>query len=122
MARKSAMLSAGISPLAANSITGTASTTNPAGSTQGTATPLTSSLTYTATVAASTGFILPSSLEVGDSVVVENDDSADAVLVYPPVGSEIGTGAVNAGFSVAAGKTAMFIRMTPTHFAAILSA
>lgn len=122
MARKISMLASGLSPGAASAITGDVSTTNPAGNSQATAQALLTVNTYTATVAAGSGYILPATADVGDAFLVENDDSADAVLVYPHVGGEVGTGATNAGFSVAAGKTALFTRMTRAHWSVLLSA
>lgn len=91
------------------------------GSTQGTALGLTSSFNQFSSVPASTGAILPSFMQPGDTLCVSNN-GANALLVYPPTGAQIGAGATNAGFSVAAGKTACFTMVTPTIFGAMLSA
>ncbi len=88
------------------------------GSTQATALPLTFDINVVSTVAAGTGVILDGATDVGDETIVANF-GANALLVYPPVGCFIQTGATNAGFSVAVGKTAIFKRVSPTLFVAI---
>ncbi len=78
-----------------------------AGTTQLNATALTTEFIEIATASASTGVRLPPS---GDaSFFVVYNGGANAVLVYPPVGS-IMNGASNAGFSVTNAKTGMFFR------------
>lgn len=71
-----------------------------AGSTQGTATPVSAVNVIVTTAAASTGVILPPA-EPGAEVVVKNL-GANAVNVYPAVGGAINALAANAAFSVAA--------------------
>jgi hypothetical protein len=78
-----------------------------AGSTQGTALKLAVANNIVTTAAASTGVQLPA-MGQGDSVFVANL-GANAVLVYPVTGGIINALAANAGFSVAAGKSASFI-------------
>lgn len=73
------------------------------------------------TVASGTGARLPASLSPGDQFTVYNG-GANALLVYPPTGESIQSGAANAGFSVAANKPAMFIKRSNTAWAAVLSA
>lgn len=92
-----------------------------AGTTQATALVLANSTTVFATVAAGSGAILPPRSDLGDEIFVANL-GANALLVYPTVGAAIQTGAVNAGFSVAAGKSAKFKRATTALWLATLSA
>lgn len=94
-----------------------------AGTTQATALAITTEYTELGTVAAGSGVGLPgNAITPGDRFTVANF-GANAALVYPPVGGFVGVGAVNVGFSVAAGKVATFIAsITPGKFAALLSA
>lgn len=81
-----------------------------AGSTQGTATaiPAGQDESVFTTVAASTGCIFPASgVGVGEEYVIANH-GGNALSVYPPSGGKMGTGATNAAYSLAAGKTGYF--------------
>jgi hypothetical protein len=81
-----------------------------AGTTQGTATAIPSGQDWSVfdTVAAGQGAILPAAgVSAGEEYVVSNH-GANALLIYPPVGGTIGGGAVNAAYSLAAGKTGSF--------------
>jgi len=89
-----------------------------AGSTQATARLLTAANTVVSTAAAGTGVIIPASLELGDVTTVTNL-GANALLVYPPIGGVIQTGATNAGFSVATGKQVVVKKVTATLFVAM---
>lgn len=91
------------------------------GSTQGTALALPSNVNRVTTTAASTGVIIPATAQPGDEYIVTNS-GANALLVYPPTGAAIAAGATNAGFSVAANKSAYFVVISGTFIAAILSA
>lgn len=80
------------------------------------------------TVAAGTAAVLPLPTAVpvvgvntGDSLRVSNH-GANALLVFPGVGGNIGTGAANASFSVGVNKTAEFVLVSSTQWTAILSA
>lgn len=74
-----------------------------AGSTQGTATPVSGDITVVATVAASTGVIIPPA-ENGAEMLIFNA-GANALSVYPATGGAISGGATNAAFSLPAGKS-----------------
>jgi hypothetical protein len=80
--------------------------------TQATATVLAYEYNEFGTVNASGAARLPTSLEFGG--VTPGDDimlvnlGANALVVFPPVGGKIGTGAVNASVSVPSGKSARF--------------
>jgi hypothetical protein len=90
------------------------------GSTQGTAYALPSDFVVFTTVATGTGAILPKASPTDWYTVVNH--GANALLVYPPTGGTISTGATNAGFTVGAGKTAQFQAISSINFAASVSA
>lgn len=75
-----------------------------AGTTQATATPITTDISAFTTVAASTGAILPIPVNPGDSFVSANW-GANALSLYPPVGHKANNGAANAAVSIPVGKT-----------------
>lgn len=77
-----------------------------AGSNQATALALSSVNNVVTTAAASTGVVLPL-VHAGDTITVVNL-GANALSVYPPVAGKIQSGAANAAFSVAVGKTGVF--------------
>lgn len=91
------------------------------GTTQADAFALSVSNTQFTTVASGTGAIVPSFMQPGDYLRVFNN-GANALLVYPISGAAINNGATNAGFSVAANKSAQFFMLSPTLFGAMLSA
>lgn len=117
------IMGAGVAPLVAQQINGTATDALTAtGSTQGTALACPSDNNVFTTVAASTGCVLPASPAPGDEIAVANL-GANALSVYPATGGAIQTGATNAAFSVASGKTALFIaRSGSLNWIALLSA
>lgn len=90
------------------------------GNSQGTALPVPSDFNVFTTVAASTGAILPVS-NTADWITVVNH-GANSLTVYPPTGGKIANGAANAGFTVAATKTAQFQCIDTINFAASVSA
>ncbi|WP_428331965.1 hypothetical protein [Novosphingobium sp.] len=98
------------------------------GTTQGTALALSANFNQVTTVAASAGVVLPA-ISAAPSLGVSNGDSievfnqgANALAVYPPVGSTINSLAANTALSVAAAKSARFIQLSPTNWGAVLSA
>jgi hypothetical protein len=95
-----------------------------AGTTQGTATAVTSDFNVFSTVGASSGAILPATgtqYQLADSIIVVNH-GANALTVYPPSGGTISTLSANAGLSVGAGKTAYFTIVGSNAYAASVSA
>jgi hypothetical protein len=73
-----------------------------AGSTQGTATVLPPRMAYNVTtVGASTGVLLPASVS-GAELAVNNNQGANALLIYPNGSEKINALAASAGFSAAA--------------------
>ncbi len=91
-------------PNPANGLTAT-------GNSQGTALAIPSGqdLSIFTTVAASTGCQLPSAgVAIGEEYVVANH-GANALSVYPPNGSKMGTASANAAYSLTAGKTGYFV-------------
>lgn len=91
-----------------------------AGTTQGTATVITKQTNEFTTVSAGQGAKLPSP-EQGEFIFVANA-GANALLVYPDTGHSINALAANAGFSLAAGKNALFWAATASKWYALLSA
>lgn len=91
-----------------------------AGTTQGTATVITKQTNEFTTVGAGQGAKLPSP-EQGEFIFVSNA-GANALLVYPDTGHSINALAANAGFSLAAGKNALFWAATASKWYALLSA
>ncbi|MCW2286855.1 hypothetical protein M2323_004667 [Rhodoblastus acidophilus] len=78
------------------------------GTTQGSALPIQATYNVFATVATSSGAVLPSGVSRNGEVVVKNG-GANALAVYPPVGNSINNGSTNASVSVAAGAATRFI-------------
>lgn len=76
-----------------------------AGSAQTDAYALTRAISNVTSTGTGTGVRLPAGLQAGDSLTVRNG-GANALLVYPPTGGVINALSANAGYSVAAGKTA----------------
>lgn len=91
------------------------------GTTQGTALLIPSNIARFTTVGSGTGAILSGVAQPSDEYIVVNS-GANALLVYPPTGAAIGAGSANAGFSVAAGKSAYFFFVSATFVGVILSA
>ncbi|MEM5400859.1 hypothetical protein [Paraburkholderia unamae] len=99
---------AGVYDLEAKAICGNTMVTGftSAGTTQATAAPLPlADYVVVATNAAGAGVSLPNP---GAAEINILNMSANALLVYPPVGGNVNQAAVNTGFSVAAGKNAQF--------------
>ena len=96
-----------ISGLAAFSVSAAVSA---AGSTQGTATALTSVINNVTTVAASTGVVFPTAV-AGNRVIVRNG-GANALAVYPASGATINAGSANAAFSIPVGAAIEFFSIS----------
>lgn len=75
----------------------------------------------TSSATASTGVRLPVPLGAGTQIAVFNG-GANSTLVYPQVGGTIDALSQNAGFTLAAGKKAVFLAVSATNWVAILSA
>ena len=84
-----------------------------AGSDQATAYPLTKQFNNLTVVATSTGALLPV-MGVGSMIIVKNSDAGDTALVYPQVGVTINALGQNSAYSLAVGKTAVFIGTSDT--------
>lgn len=111
----------GLSALQAQSVLGqSAKNLVGAGTTQNGATPLSVGSMHFSTVGASTGARLPP-MNAGESVVLFNS-GANALTVYPDFGAAINGLSANAGFSVAAGKGAIFQAVDAKLALAVLSA
>lgn len=97
----------------------TATAQSAAGTTQATAAPIRAGVSMFGTVAAGAGAVFANE---GAARKVVFNGGANALLVYPPVGGAINGAAANAGFSVGAGKGAMFITSDGVTWVALLSA
>lgn len=91
------------------------------GTTQVTALVISADVNLVSTVAASSGVILYNGV-VGDSCIVFNDNGANALTVYPPVGSKINNIATNSGISLPANTTLFLAKATSTRWIGLLSA
>lgn len=80
------------------------------GAAQATALPLRAVFNHLATVASSTGVILPAGLPRNGEVVVKNA-GANTLNIYPPVGNAINGGSANAAVTLAAGSTLRLISL-----------
>lgn len=120
LARK--MMGGGVSAGMAKALNGDFNTSvSAAGTTQGTATELKSSVNSVTTVAASSGVIL-SACDIGDDQWVYNGQSVNALTVYPDYGASINQLSANIGIQLAPYTGALFKRVTSTAWLAILSA
>ena len=106
---------------AADTISSVATGLTATGTTQGTALAVTSDVNFVSTVAASSGVILYNGM-IGDSVFIVNDGGANALTVYPPVGSKFNALATNTGFTLPANTPVWCMKVTATRWFAILSA
>lgn len=111
----------GLSAVAQQGIGGTVATgISAAGSTQATATVLTSDVSFISTATASTGVLLPVG-EPSKTMTVFNG-GANTMSIYPPVGGTINGGSVNAAVTVATLKGADLVYAGPLTIYANLSA
>lgn len=95
--------------------TGVAASVAAAGSAQGSATALTNYVNQVTGADGAKGVIVPSTDELYVSRFVFND-SASALLLYPPSGCKFNRGSTNAAVSVAAGVCVTVYRMSSTVF------
>jgi hypothetical protein len=83
-----------------------------AGTSQATAAALPNTINVVTSTPSGAGVILPA----GGQCVVENKDPANALLVYPPAGAAIGSGATNAPAQIVPGGTAVFSALNATQW------
>jgi len=83
-----------------------------AGTSQATAAALPNTINVVTSTPSGAGVILPA----GGQCVVENKDPANALLVYPPAGAAIGSGATNAPAQIVPGGTAVFSSINATQW------
>lgn len=121
MALAREIMGGGFSAVSADAIQGGVnSTISAAGTTQGTATAITTSNNFITTAAASSGVILPASQQ-GDWLIIYNG-GANAVTVYPPVGAKINGIATNGGMSLGTNTNCIYFFYSATQVVAHLSA
>lgn len=118
MSLSARLVAAGFSAVQAQAVQGTvANGLVAAGTTQATALPLGADCCNFSTVASGSGCILPP-MNPADQISVYNG-GANALLVYPPVGGQIKSLSVNAGYSVATATPLSYILcITPTLYVA----
>ncbi len=119
MAFAKELVSGALSPGTAGTIGGQYAAVTAAGSVQGDATALGSSLSIIAGADGTKGIILPAA-QVGDQATVFNN-SASTLKVWPDVGAAIavpgtGLGTANTAFSHLTYKTVIYTRVTSTQW------
>ena len=92
-----------------------------AGTSQSNATLLQYDFTEVTTCSSGQGVIANSNNQIGDEFCVANAQASNALLVYAEVGSKINALSTTSGFSIPASKNALFIKVKPTQYYAILS-
>lgn len=92
-----------------------------AGTTQGTATALTTSQNLVGTATSLQGVILPA-CQIGDSVGVFNDNTGVTIVVYPDSGSRLNQMAANTGINLPNNTYCQFQRVTSTRWVVDMSA
>jgi hypothetical protein len=112
------LVSAHISPVTASTIGGVPSTVAAAGTTQGTAALIGSSLVTVTGASGSNGVILPAGMP-GDTVTIYSSAATNALLVYPPVGAAINAAATNAAYSLTAQTSHQFKCFSATSWLAM---
>ena len=85
-----------------------------AGSTQGTATPLTKSINVVSTVLSGNGVVLPTAV-AGMTVYITNTNGNN-LIVYPATGGQINSLGSNSGLTHVAGATLTYIAPTTTQW------
>ena len=108
-------------PTAAALLKDVATSVSAAGTTQGTATELTSADSEVTTVSAGTGVVLSSQLAAGDEQSVFNA-GANALKVYPPSGMKINSLAANAAMTLGTNTGVIFKCVSTTRVFGVLSA
>lgn len=116
------VLAAGISPFAANAISGSFPTSvTCAGTTQATATLLSTANNYLSTVSASGAGAQVPACDPGSSMDIWNG-GANSAHLYGQTGESIGAGAANAAFVLAANKGVRLMKVNSTKWGQNLSA
>jgi hypothetical protein len=93
-----------------------------AGGGQGSATPLNAKLNSISTVGSANDSVLLPNAAPGSQIVVNNAAAANSMRVFPQSGQSINALSANAGFDIAANKTAIFFCMASGVWEAILTA
>lgn len=106
---------------AINGAGGIQASVSAAGSSISDATPLVSSTNLVGTVAAGSGVRLPNS-EIGDEVLVYNNQVAENLLVYPPSGATINQLSASTGMTLAPYTACKFKKIAALTWVAWMSA
>lgn len=116
------VIAAGISPFAASAITGGfTNTITAAGTTQGTATLLSTGNNFISTVAASGAGVQLPACDPASSIFVWNG-GANSAHVYGQTGEILGAGTANSPFVLATKKGVLLVKGTATQWGQALSA
>ena len=118
MALASELVAAHLPPNTAAFIGGIPSTLAAAGTTQGTAAAITSSIVTVTGASGTNGVILPSAMP-GDTVTIYSSAATNALLVYPPSGAAINAASANAAYSHTAQTTHQFKCFSATSWLAM---
>jgi hypothetical protein len=87
-----------------------------AGTTQATATEITTASNNVTVVAAGADGVRLPTAQPGVQILVRNSDAADALNIYPATGAQINALGANAAFSLAAGLTIQLFSTTTTQW------
>ena len=115
------LIGVGVPAAQANALGCTVSSKTAAGTTQGAATLLTTSLSIVTSAGGADAVRLPATA-IGDGPYIVAAISATTVQVFPPTGGTLQGGSTDAAFNVAQNKTAMFFKTTATAWVVNLSA
>lgn len=115
------IIGSGIPPLAAQNIAGSFTAGATAlGTNQATAYVLATAYVEFTAAAASTGCTPRSTAAPGDIYIVFNNNTTQSITFYPPGSDTINNAATS--FTIATNKTVLLLKLTATHWAAILTA
>jgi len=115
------LMGVGMPGAQANRLGNTPTTQAGAGTAAAGATLIQGHLTNATTASSQTAFIFNAAASLGAPFWFFNS-SATTALVYPPSGGNFNGGTTDASFSVAQNKLAVFIRISSTAWASILTA
>lgn len=121
MALAKELVQGGFSAGQAKAISGGTATVAAAGTSQGTGTPITTSLNIVTGASGTNAVVLPS-CQVGDSVLIYSSAATNALLVFPDSGSSINALSANASYSLPAQKSCQLVRISATQWVTDTSA
>ena len=115
------IVGSGNSPLSAQNIAGSfTSGATAVGTNQATAYVLPTAFVEFTTAASGTGCVARATAAPGDMYMVQNNNTGNAILFYPPASDTINNAA--SSFSIATNKAALLIKVAATRWVSILTA